>query len=451
MNNKRIKIYSVITVILTSALSCRNYVEIEEYGTRTLKSTNDYQYIVNNKANFENTSIFPIASSDDLTNVLSAAAANRLGTQNLNAYLWSETFLGDNQQDAGWNNLYKHVYIANEVLAGVMDSENGTMSQKQVIASEAKVHRAFAYFCLANQYAPIYDPSLAATQAGLPLLLTPSLFQNLTRVPLQAVYAQILDDLVTAVDALPNKSRFNNHPSKLAVYILLSRVHLVMRNFEEAGKYADMALALDPQLLNVEEFISETYPQPLEDPELVLSKMSAGSIVGPVNSEVLSLYNDTDLRLTYFMEEDASLGGFKYMKPTKSGSFFAVVGLSTPEIYLNRAEVYARDNNALKVVELLNILREKRFKETDYIPLSVADVQNDLLQSVINERRREFVCTEMRWYDMRRLTLDGKYFKTVTREYDGQRYTLEAGSPRFVFPVNQEILNLNPEIGQSPR
>ncbi|GGH28719.1 RagB/SusD family nutrient uptake outer membrane protein [Sphingobacterium alkalisoli] len=451
MKIKRITIYSVAVIILMSVVSCREYVEIDTYGTRTLKKTNDYQYLVNNKGNFETTSILPILSSDDLDGKPSVSAVNQWNQQYLNAFLWSESFFGDDQQDIGWVNLYKHIYIANEILSGVMDSEDGSTSQKQVIAAEAKVHRAFAYFSLANQYAAIYNPSSASSQEGLPLLLTPDLFQNLNRVSLQRIYDQILDDLLTSLDALPSSSTLNHHPSKIAVYLLLSRVNLTMRNFEEAGKYADMALALNPQLLNLEDYVSEIYPQPLKDPEILLSKLTAGSITGPINPELIGIYDDKDLRLTYFLENNASLGGFKYMKPTKSGSFYAVVGLSTPEIYLNRAEVYARNNDATKVVEMLNAVRQKRFKASDYIALTVSDVQTDLLQSVINERRREFVGTDLRWYDMRRFTLDGSYFKTVVREYNGQTVSLEATSPRLVFPIEQKVLDFNPEIGQNPR
>lgn len=93
----------------------------------------------------------------------------------------------------------------------------------------------------------------------------------------------------------------------------------------------------------------------------------------------------------------------------------------------------------------------KRFRAADYVALTAADIQSDLLKAVIDERRREFVGTDLRWYDMRRLTLDGGYYKPVERTLNGQTYRLDANSPRFVYPINQEVLTLNPEIGQNPR
>lgn len=275
--------------------------------------------------------------------------------------MWNDYFYIDNQQDIAWNNLYKHIYIANEILAGVMGSQNGSDAQKLNIAAEARVHRAFAYFSLANQYAPIYDPTKASSQQGLPLLLTPDLFQSLSRVPLSRVYEQIIEDLNVAIENLPNFPTFNYHPSKIAAYALLARVYLTTRNFEESGRYADLAMALDPTVYNLEEFTAATYPRLIDDKEVLLSKLSAGFIRGPLNPDLVALYDQNDLRLKMFVGTDPNTyKGYVYIKPQSNGNFNynAYIGLSTPEIYLNRAEVYARQNNVSKTLEMLNLLRK---------------------------------------------------------------------------------------------
>jgi len=416
-----------------------------------LKYTSDYQALMNNSSNFGATTILPLVTSDDwLSNV--EAVQNSWGTGLQNAYIWGEQFYAVGQLDGGWNNLYKQIYICNEVLEGVFSSEGGTTSEKDAIAAEAKVHRAFAYLVLANQYAPIYIPGQEATQAGVPLLLTPNLFQNLSRASLKQVYDQVIDDLLSSLDDLPNYPQYNYHPSKIAVYGLLSRVHLIMRNFEAAGEYADMALALNPTLNDLQAYKGKTsdFPRLLLDPEVLLSKTSAGTFNAAINPEVVALYNNTDLRLQMWMGQSVFLQGYQYLRPnfTYQGTY---VGVKVPEIILNRAEVYARAGDLEKTVEMLNTLRAKRFESSNYVALKASDIAADPLQSVINERRREFVGTDLRWYDMRRLTLDAGYYKAVSRTYKGVTYTLEANSPRFVYPIEQEILNLNPEIGQNPR
>jgi tetratricopeptide (TPR) repeat protein len=457
MKIQSILIYSFVASATLLGSACRKYVEIEQNDRRTLKTTDDYRYLLNNKGNFETSYLLPLVTSDNIAPEVASTAASVWGGSTQLAYIWSAQFFTGDQQDGGWNNLYKHIYVANEILDGVMDSQNGTPAQKLAVAAEARVHRAFAYYSLANQYAPVYDPTKAESQQGLPLLLTVDLFQNLSRVSLARIYEQIITDLTTAINNLPNYPSFNYHPSKVSAYALMSRVYLTMRNFEEAGRYADLALALDPTIYNLEDFTrDETFPRLIDDKEVLLSKTSAGYMIGPLNPELISLYKEGDLRLKLFIDnEPGTYKGYIYKKPVfnSSGNYYnaSYVGLSSPEVLLNRSEVYARQNNAAKVVELLNLLRKKRFSADKYVALTTADVNSDLLQYVIDERRREFVGTDLRWYDMRRLTLDGGYFKTITRTFNGQTYSLNAGSPRLVYPINERVLSFNPEIGQNPR
>lgn len=445
-----------ILVVLGSMLStsCRDYVEVDQHHTRTLKTTDDYRYLLNNKTNFESSFVLPLITSDNIAPEVATSASTSWGDIYQRAFVWGDYFYADGQTDIGWSNLYKQIYVANEILAGVMDSQNGTEAQKLSVAAEARVHRAFAYFALANQYAPVYDPAKAETQDGLPLLLTPDLFQDLNRVSLSRVYGQIIEDLETAIENLTDKPTFNHHPSKLAAYALLSRVYLTMRDFQEAGRYADMALSLNPHVHHLEDFVDQSLPRLIDDEEVILSKTSAGFIRGPINPELVALYDNEDLRLQLFLGlETNTLQGYEYLKPRANGNFYynAYVGLSSPEIYLNRAEVYARANDIEKTVETLNALREKRFRTVDYQALTVSDIEQDPLQAVINERRREFVGTDIRWYDMRRLTLDDTYFKPIVRTFNGDTFTLNANSPRLVYPIDLDVLRFNPEIGQNPR
>lgn len=454
MKIKYIILYSLFACGTLLVSSCRKFVEVDQYDKRTLKTTDDYLYLLNNKSNFESSYVLPLITSDNIAPEVVLSASSAWGEIYQRAYIWNDYFYIDNQQDIAWNNLYKQIYIANEILAGVMESQNGTTAQKLAVAAEARVHRAFAYYSLANQYASVYDPTKAENQQGLPLLLTTDLFQNLSRVSLARIYEQIITDLNVATENLPNFPTFNYHPSKIAAYALLSRVYLTMRNFEESGRYADLALALEPKIYNLEDYRSMSYPRLIDDKEVLLSKLSSGYIHGPINPELIALYDADDLRLKLFIgTEPNTYKGYVYTKPFANSLYYynSYVGLSSPEILLNRAEVYARQNNVAKVVELLNLLRKKRFPAAKYKALTTADINSDLLQSVIDERRREFVGTDLRWYDMRRLTLDDRYFKPVSRTFNGQTYTLTASSPRLIYPINQEVLTLNPEIGQNPR
>ena len=125
-------------------------------------------------------------------------------------------------------------------------------------------------------------------------------------------------------------------------------------------------------------------------------------------------------------------------------------GPSVPEMLLIRAEVEARRGNTVKSMEFVNTLRSKRFKSADFIPVS-ATSPDEAMQIVVNERRREFFGTGLRWLDMRRYNLDPKLAKEFKRQFVNQDYTLEINSASYVYPVANKYLQLNPEIGQKLR
>ena len=431
--------------------SCRKYVEVESYTTRALKYTSDYQYLLNNQNNFSSTYLLPLVSNDDV-DMKTNTAINTWGDDLKKAYTWSSSFYTESQQDAGYNNLYKQIYISNEIIAGVMDSQKGTEETKRLLMAEAKIHRAYAYLMLANQYAPVYNPESASNQEGLPLLLTPDLFQDVKRASLKQVYDQIIDDVVSALPNLPDQPSFNYHPAKGAAYALLSRCYLYMRDFDKSGENAELALGFNSQLMNLPDYVGKTtsIPRPLFDTETILFKKQSGTVNARLSDELIALYDSDDARLKIYVGQDVTLQGYKYIRHNYSLQYI-YVGLRVPELILNRAESFARLGNTEKAIEWLNLLRKKRFSENTYKPLTTSDINGDPLKVVLQERRRELVGTGLRWFDQRRLTLDPGYLNTVTRTLGGVGYSLDPSSLRYVYPVPEKVLEFNPEIGQNPQ
>src|SRR3546814_18218946 len=63
-------------------------------------------------------------------------------------------------------------------------------------------------------------------------------------------------------------------------------------------------------------------------------------------------------------------------------------GLATAEVYLIRAECYARTGNVAAAMEDVNTLLEKRWKAGTYFPFS-AHTAEEALSLLLNERRTE--------------------------------------------------------------
>lgn len=450
---KKVIFYIAVALLATG---CRKYVEIDQIGTRTMTYTSDYRALMDNSGEMESVCGLQIYSNDD-TRILDANKQTQLTDIYYNAYQWKAAYYSDTQADADWDRMYRTIYNSNLTLEGVLTSEKGTDADKKQIYAEAQVHRAFTYWTLVNIYAKQYDSATASTDLGVPMVVSTNLYASLKRGSVQAAYDLILSDLLAAVDALPDLPDYNTRPSKAGAYAVLARVYLSVRQFDKARSYAEKALALQNGLLDLRNYQTSTasFPQRLNDPEVIFSKVSNGTYQGiQLDTALLTLLGTSDLRYKLFVRPGSSFRpsftGYGYWRYTYTREFSKMYqGPNVPEMMLIVAEAAARSNDANTAVSMINAIREKRFATTDYTAVSAADGAA-AMQLVIAERRREFFGTGLRWFDQKRLNKDAAYQVTVSRTFKGVTTTLLPNSNRYVFPIANKYILLNPEIQQNP-
>ena len=444
-------LYIFLPILLLN--SCRDYVEVEQVGNnRILKYTSDYRGLANNYESMTGSGgIYLLANADAEFPVTYQNGVSNFWS---NAYTWQEKIYDPSQGDSDWNSLYKAVYYSNVIIDGVMSSEKGTDAEKKEIYAEAFVHRAFAYLQLVNTYGPQFDPKSANSEKAVPLLLKPELFSSLESSTVGQVYDQIISDLQSALaNNIQDTPDFNVLPSKRAVYALLARTYLYMGSYQLSLDNAQKALAMQNGLIDLKTFASGfSYPVLIENPEVIFSKTLLLAYAGaPLSTDLLNSFGSNDLRYDYY-----TIAGNNFF-PAYTGRGFGIsrysytnginVGVSVPEMYLISAECYARLGQTQEAVDNLNILRAKRYKlGTDY-EVS-ATTSTEALNLALVERQKELIGRGFRWFDQRRLNLDPLYQKTYTRIFKGQTYTLEPNSKGYVFPINQNYIDLNPELGK---
>lgn len=130
-------------------------------------------------------------------------------------------------------------------------------------------------------------------------------------------------------------------------------------------------------------------------------------------------------------------------------------GMRVTEAYLNRAEAnihlfLINGNDALRGSALadLNYLREYRFSQ----PYQDVEITNgeDLLEFCLEERRKEFVGEDHRWFDLRRCGMPELVHRYTITEGQTQEVRLEAGSDRYVLRIPLKVLDKNPALVQNP-
>lgn len=454
--------YILLVLVAAAGVSCRKYVEVNQPNQRVLKYTNDFQLLLNDISTMETSYSLPLLSEDDVDITGVAAFDARMVNEVANIYTWSGDYYRDDQTDIGWNQLYKVIYVCNEIIAYVKDSEGGTQAKKDKIYAEALVQRAYSYMLLANMYAPVYDAATAATGMGLPLKTNPDLFTDLTRSSLQDTYNLIIGDINTALPFLPTIASNNLHPNKAAAFATLARTYLYMSDYSKAGDYAAQALALNDSILDLRKYTFATLsqiPKRILRAEVLLSKSAFkfGGASYPLSAELLSKFDNTDLRYTLYTSPGNTNGVFPSFTPGRASYKYNIpssdnisTGPTVPEMMLIRAESLARNNQLSAAMDLVNKLRTYRFMPADYKALSATTVE-EAMRHVLAERRRELFDNGLRWFDQRRLSKDPVYGETETRVLKGTTYTLAPGSNRYIYPIAPNIIRLNPEIKQNDR
>ena len=67
-----------------------------------------------------------------------------------------------------------------------------------------------------------------------------------------------------------------------------------------------------------------------------------------------------------------------------------------------------------------------------YFPISLLDA-GVLLETILQERRKELLFRGRRWADLKRLNLEAKFKKDLIRTINGQEYRLPFNSLKYCF------------------
>jgi len=386
----------------------------------------------------------------------------QLDTKEYNAYIWAPDLYEGQGLVTDWDIPYQQVFYANTVLQGLGGFQPDSTDQAEwnMLKGWALFSRAFAFYNLTQLFAKSYDSATAATDPGIPIRLSPDINVKTTRATIQGSYAQILSDLNLAEGLLPAAIPVSNlnRPSKLAAQALFARIYLSVGDYVDAGRYADSVLKAYPYLVDYNSpGIGGPIPFQNDMPEVLyqsnFQQPGNGNILEGlicpgciVDSNLIASYDLNDLRRpVYYFQEAADTftltGGY-------SGTIFPFSGLATDELYLIRAECNARASQTTNALNDLDSLLTHRWRTGTFTPYPIRSAA-EALDTILVERRKELVFRGLRWPDIRRLNQEG-WNITLTRNINGQRYTLLPGSDLYTLPIPPDVIQFS-HIQQNPR
>lgn len=440
----------VYIIVLLTFAGCKKYLDHTPDDSLSVPETlSDFDVLLENNRIFNYTklpSLNNIASDDSYLDEQQWAAAAEPAR---NSYLWEKDIFGT-YSDAEWSSSYTAIFYANLVLDG-LEKYTPTASDQVLynrLKGEALFFRAFHLFHLQETFGQPYRKGENNSQWSVPIRLSPDINEVTVRSTVHEVFQRVLEDLLAArpivrpVLSAPDRNR----PCKTAVDAMLTRVYLVMQDFEHARQYADSCLSYPHQLVDYNT-LSATANLPFgryidANSEVILDasgiNWSYPSRV-PVDTILYQSYHPDDLRRSIFYR--IGTNGLPEFKASYSGVFVWHAGLTFDEVYLTMAELLAREEKVPEAMLVLNTLLIKRWVTGTYVPLT-ASTPTEAMQLIFAERRKELVFRGVRWMDLRRLNQETVWQKTLKREFKGETYELLPNSPRYTFPIPESIISI---------
>lgn len=441
---------------LVSSCNKKDFLDKKPSTDLVVPSTlEDFQALLDNDDKMSGTPVLGELSADNY--YLPYSFWQNLNTREHNAYTWKRDIYEGQGQVDDWDLPYKQVFYANVVLEGLSKLAMNSSNEQQwkTLQGAALFIRAYAFYNLAQVFAPMYDSITAATDLGIPLRLSSDVNPVSVRSTMKQTYDKILSDLRAASSLLPAALPISNRnrPSKPAALALLARACLSMRAYDSAGLYADSCLQLYDVLMDYNTISNNNFPftklntETLYQSRFVSTQVLVGLLVANcvVDSNLYRSYAAGDLRQALFYTINGA--GLPNIKGSYTGGILAFSGLATDEIHLVRAECFARAGNISAAMDGLNALLQKRWARGSFVPFtaSTAAQARDL---ILAERRKELAFRGIRWTDLRRLNKEGAGIRPG-RVLNGVPYQLAPNDPRYVLTIPPDVIALS-GIPQNP-
>tara|TARA_R110001606_G_scaffold399236_1_gene582626 strand:- start:23899 stop:25344 length:1446 start_codon:yes stop_codon:yes gene_type:complete len=467
-----------VLLFLIGFVSCQDFLEEESQDLTAVETVDHFQALMLNE--FSNN--YPLFKSvyhmtDDLEEIKLAPTARK---SNKTTFTWQQEIEIDEEGNTirnintSWESMYEDIAVVNYVIETI-DDMDGIMEEKEFAKGEAYFIRAMSYFNLLNLYGQPFNEASKETDLGVPIRVNTEIELSYKRKSVADGYALIESDLSKAIDYIEKsgitKSKW--HPSVKACNLLMSRVKLYQKKWDEVIVYANKVIA-DGQLSMMQTnapFVTEGNEEIL----YVWHKSYNGLIDAPSSSEVAGyrasetlydLYESGDNRKDAFLNSFVQGGNTHYINRKHNGGYdgststsvYTTMGyqnLRVGEAYLNKAEALAQGND-VTAIEIIKVLHGFRFANTT--SLVYPNTPDEILNYIKNERRRE-LCFEdhHRWFDLRRMNNRPEIehiYTTVDEQGDvvkTETYTLFSNDLNYTLPIPIKERENNPGIINNER
>jgi hypothetical protein len=388
--------------------------------------------------------------------------------QGVQVHTWSIND-GTTEVESYYGGLYGTINRANVVLERMDNFEVASTEEaalREQYRAELLTIRALAQFDLMRFFAPEYDnPNALATTIVDQVIVE----EQLPRNTVGEVVNYVKGDLLTALDLFTTYGADNDvtRVTPTAVKAILARLAIYTKDYASAITYSQEVMNEVPLAPTPTDYIDIW--SDASDAEIIFKlkrvqgngqigriyKDANGDVFFNVSYGLFSTFQQNDVRFFSLIDlntstaQDLQVG--KYIGPSSNYGLADIKLFRVAEMYLINAEAHAlKANPDFAAAQLaINTLRASRRLDPAALPdLTFAD-QNDAIDKILLERRKELAFEGHRYFDLKRFN------KGVDRlpqdvELNAFAEDLSAGDYRFTLPIPSAALFANGTLVQNP-
>jgi starch-binding outer membrane protein, SusD/RagB family len=330
-----------------------------------------------------------------------------------------------------WYVAYKIINTANQNIESVVE---GNDAANDYLLGENYFLRAMAEFDLLRLFAKPY--SVSKSSKGIILRLASTAPDNLARATVEGCYAQVVRDLDKAAKLMANGSgRGVEFASKEAAWALLSRAYLYMEDNQKAVEFATKVIDSGKyQLASTSGYVDMFHNTSTSKESIFINKhlikddkglasissmyltdkIGWGEVYQSEPLRILMQKNPADVRNKLIVPQLEPNGSVSFRNGipkyfiTKFSYQDGIVTLSSPqiirlgEVYLNRAEAFAKLGDQTKALVDANTIRSRAGVSNALYTTSNLQGATSVLGAVLQERRIELAFEGHRAIDLSR-------------------------------------------------
>ncbi len=389
-----------------------------------------------------------------------------------------------------WTIGYQAIYTANKVIEAI-DEQNSDTRLRQLLGENIFL-RALIHHDLVRIFGRPYTNGDPSKNLGVMIRDNIDPTDLPPRSTVKECYDFIVADLLKAA-TLMTEPKPDIYASKEVAYALLARIYIYMADYDNAIKYADMVINSGRyELLQGNDYKKYFTFIPEENKETIFAikllatenqrKGSVGSMfngfggwgelyVSPSYRKLIYKYSN-DARINFIqphykgnkIPDPTEDCGFKVQKRNGLSKYYnvkytmedgipmlaSIIRLRLAEMYLIKAEAYAKKGDDSKAIEIVDLLRQRAGLTGDQLFSNNMQGYTSTMDIVMDELRLEFAWEGHRSYDVYRnnRTMDRTYLPPDVA-WHGPRI-IEPTSKAIVHLIPESEIILNPNLVQNP-